>query len=309
MGSLKSETIQWCMISGDKVRRYPATSALLGLFLLILFATLYGVSRPARHDRDFVEHLSRLPHVVLAEQSFEVSPTRNWSYSSKGPAQKNWQELPVGYAFEDVKKTWFLVEPHPGVDAMAHTLVLFEFSNDRLLGLTIEARREVDEKYSAFDGNWGKFELLYVWANARDLIQRRAIYLDKNVEIYPLDISKEQSVSFLKEMLDQTKRIENKARLYNTLFSNCTNELGKNAGLSWHPSFILTGYASKLLYKKGLINGGSEEFAQVRQRANITIFLKTLHKDQPQMQSVMFDQTLLMHLREIWFSPTTIERS
>ncbi len=309
MRILKEEIIQKVISNSGKVRRYPATSALVGLFLVILFATLYGVSRPARHDRDFVEHLSRLPHVEMEEQSFEVFPTRNWSYSSIGPVQKSWQELPIGYAFEDLKKTWFLVEPHPGVDAMAHTLVLFEFSNDRLLGLTIEARREVGEKYSAFDGNWGKFELLYVWAEARDLVLRRAIYLNKNIEIYPLDISQEQSISFLKEMLGQTKRIENKARLYNTLFSNCTNELGKNAGLNWHPSFILTGYASKHLYRMGLIKDRGDGFVQTRQRANITAFLKALHEDQPQMQSEMFDQTLLMHLRERWFSSTTTERS
>ncbi|MFC7291992.1 DUF4105 domain-containing protein [Hirschia litorea] len=284
------------------LRTYPATSALIAVFLILLFATLYGVSRPAKHDRDFVEHLSRLPHVELREKAFEVSPTRNWSYDRNGPLEKIWRSEPVAHDFGDLKQVWFLVEPHPGMDAMAHTLVLFEFSDDRLLGLTIEARREVDEKYSAFEGNWGKFELLYVWADARDLVLRRAIYLDKNVEIYPLSISLEQSISFLKAMLAQTRRIENKARLYNTLFSNCTNELGKHGGLKWHPSFILTGYASQHLHKIGMIKSDEHDFASVRKRGDITAFLEALGPEQPQMESVMFDKVLLAHLREKWFS-------
>ena len=190
------------------MKRFPVSSLVIGLFLLILAFTIYGVSRPVSHNRDFVEHLSRLPHVEFSDDSFSVSPIRNWSYEIDGPLEKTWIETPTEFQFEDLEKIWFVVEPHPGMEAMAHTLLLFEFSDDRLLGLTIEARRETGEGYSAFWGNWGKFELLYVWANARDLVQRRAIHLQKQVEIYPIALEHSKLATFFKRMLRGTRRIE-----------------------------------------------------------------------------------------------------
>ncbi len=292
----------------NKVKRFPASSGVVFVFLLLLTFTLYGVSRPVSHDRDFVEHLSRLPHVEVNEEGFQVSPLRNWSYEVEGPLNKSWTESPTYYEFGDLKKIWFLVEPHPGMEAMAHTLLLFEFSDDKLLGLTIEARREIDEGYSAFWGNWGKFELLYVWANARDLVQRRAIHLQKQVEIYPIEIERENAVEFLRRMLQGTVRIENKPRLYNTLFSNCTNEFGKNAGIGWHYSFITTGFAAEHLHSKGLIKD-TRAYSEVRQTATITEYLRNLEKNNPALPAEQFDRELLSHLRQTWSSSLSKEES
>lgn len=292
---------QWGIRLGNLIRNYPVTSIPIGLFLIFLFLTLYGVSRPAKHDRDFVEHLSRLPHIEMEEGGFSVAPIRNWSYLPEGPLDRQWRELPTGYNYEDLKGMWFLVEPHPGMKAMAHTLVLFEFSDDRLLGLTIEARRETHEKYSAWQGNWGKFELLYVWANARDLVQRRTIHLGKNVEIYPIDLETDDVQSFLQTMLKETQRIEEKPRHYNTLFSNCTNELGKNANIGWHYSFITTGYASKHLHSIGLIEN-QDAFPVMKQKADMTEFLIRLENASPALPSEAFDRALLAHLRRVFSS-------
>ena len=90
--------------------------------------------------------------------------------SLQAPLKKSGGQKSNAYSVEELEQVWLMVEPHPGLELMAHTLVLFEFSDDRLLGLTIEARREKHESYSAFWGNWGEFELLYVWASAQDLL-------------------------------------------------------------------------------------------------------------------------------------------
>ena len=64
-----------------------------------------------------------------------------------------------------------MIEPQPGSQLAAHTLLLFEFEGDRLLGLTIEARRERNEDYSALRGIFNAFELAYVWGTARDFLK------------------------------------------------------------------------------------------------------------------------------------------
>ena len=75
--------------------------------------------------------------------------------------------------FADLRNVWFVVEPQPGGDYAAHTLVLFEFAGDRIVGLTVEARLERGETYDAIAGMFNQFELAYVWSTARDLLERR----------------------------------------------------------------------------------------------------------------------------------------
>lgn len=275
-----------------RTRRLAAVTGLL--LLLIAGGTVYGVTREARHDRDWVEHLSRLPHVETAEAGFSVSPVRDWSYAPDGPVDKNWIEAAQAFVFEDLEAVWLMVEPHPSMEvAMAHTLVLFEFSGDKLLGLTIEARREKDETYDPFQGNWGKFELLYVWASARDLLTRRAVMLDHRVEIYPLKLTETQRRDFLNAVLAETMRIEASPRRYNTLFSNCTNELAKAAKLDWDPAFVATGRAAPRLHAMGVIPPAGEPFAVIRARADMTGELQTLNL----IPAADFDAALLAQLR------------
>ena len=45
---------------------------------------------------------------------------------------------------------------------MAHTLVMFEFAGERMIGLSIEARREKNKKYDALAGAFNAFELAYI---------------------------------------------------------------------------------------------------------------------------------------------------
>lgn len=273
--------------------RRPRTAIVAAVLILTALMSLYGASRPARHDRDWVEHLSRLPHVSeTAGGGVTVTPLRDWSYDAAGPVQRIWQEEGASFNVSEVENVWFMVEPHPGLDVMAHTLVLFEFPDDQLVGLTIEARREADEGFSPFWGNWGQYELLYAWASARDLLTRRAVFLDHATYIYPMDLSHAQKTEFVRRLLARTAAIERAPRHYNTLFSNCTNELGKTAGLSWHHAFVLTGYAAQHLHARGLVPN-HEPFDVVRENADMSSTLKLLNLAPPSE----FDAALLDALR------------
>ena len=89
-----------------------------------------------------------------------------------------------------------MVEPQPGGDYAAHTLVLFEFGGDRIVGLTVEARLEEGETYDAVAGVFNNFELSYIWSTARDLLTRRVTFLDKDVYVYPLRLEEKQKRRF-----------------------------------------------------------------------------------------------------------------
>ncbi len=126
-----------------------------------------------------------------------------------------------------------MLEPSPASDWVAHTFLLLEFTDNRVVGVSIEARQEEGETYSPFWGLFNNYELLFSWASARDLLERRAVFLDHTVEVYPLNLSIAHEQSLLRKFLKTTSQLETTPRFYNTLFHNCTNELGKEAGIPW----------------------------------------------------------------------------
>ena len=242
----------------------PVLYGILAAFGIFLIAVM---TKEPRHDRTWYPHLSRLPHVELENGAFSIAPYGDWTYTEDAPREMVWTGVPP-HRISDVRRVWFVMEPHPGLRIMAHTFVMFEFGEGDLIGLTIEARKETREDYSALAGAFNKFELMYYWASPRDLMTRRAVMMDRKLYMYPLQLSQGETEAYLTALLEKTSAIEAKPRFYNTLTSNCTNELAKAAGLPWDPAFIFTGGADAGLYRLKRITGEGG-FAAVRERARV----------------------------------------
>ncbi len=247
------------------------------------------ITEPPRADRDWYPYLARTAQVELREDRFSVAPVSDWAYERAGPTTETYIE--AGYEIDALREVWFVLEPQPGSQLAAHTFLLFEFEGDKLLGLTIEARREQAEEYSALWGIFNRFELSYVWASARDLMTRRAVMLDHDVFMYPVAINDTQKRALLTNLLARTDALETAPRYYNTLFSNCTNELAKAAGFNWAPAYILTGRSDEYLFRRGIIPG--EDFTQAHARSDVTAFVQALNASPPEL----FDVSLLAELR------------
>ena len=268
----------------------PLRPAILSIFAILALGSLANMLSPPRQDRHWYPYLSHTPHVEITETSFTVSPVSDWSYEYDRETDTTYQPS-ASYSFDELRRVWFMLEPQPGSQLAAHTLLLFEFSDDRILGLTIEARREEGEEYSAFHGQFNAFELIYIWATARDLLIRRATMLDHEVFVYPVAITDEQSRTLLRHLLERSQSLEHTPRYYNTIVSNCTNELAKAAGFHWAPAYVLTGRSDEYLYRRGIIPGAS--FYQAHVRSDVTDFVQALNHAPRES----FDRELLAELR------------
>jgi len=109
--------------------------------------------------------------------------------------------------------------------------------------------------------------------------------------MYPLQLSAVQKQAFLKALLEKTISVSTTPRFYNTLTSNCTNELAKTAGLSWTYEFVLTGYSAERLHSLNLIPGRS--FKAAERRARIT----TKVREWNGLSTLDFNKALLTELR------------
>ena len=249
---------------------------LAALAALVLFVAVILTKTP-RHDLVWADDVSRLAGASREGDVFSIADYRTWTYDTEGPTEKAWRAAGP-YRISDVRRAWFAVEPHPGFGGqMAHTMVVFEFAGGDVLGLSVEARKERGEPYGVLAGSLNAFELTYVWAAPRDMFGRRVRVQDHRVYMYPLALSPAETRAYLGALLDRTIAIQDKPRFYNTLASNCTNELAKTAGLNWHPAFVLTGNSAKALHGMGRLSGDGD-YAAAKARADVTDWV-AVHDD------------------------------
>jgi hypothetical protein len=267
----------------------PLRPAIACIALILILGSFAPSFEPPRQDRNWYPYLSRLNQAEVTDDGFSVTPVSDWSYTWGESTAETYVE--AGFDFDQLRNVWFMLEPQPGSQLAAHTLLLFEFEGDRLLGLTIEARREQGEDYSALRGQFNTFELSYIWATARDLLIRRAVMLDHEVFVYPVDITEAQNRALLTNLLRRTDALETQPRYYNTISSNCTNELAMAAGFHWAPAYILTGRSDEYLFRRGIIPGAS--FEQAHARSDMTEFIQAMNQAPPEV----FDRELLAELR------------
>ncbi|MEO0983041.1 MAG: DUF4105 domain-containing protein [Pseudomonadota bacterium] len=272
-----------------------AAARAIGLAVLAAFALFISVvlAKSPRLDRDWRTELAVLPQVSWTGETATVSGVRDWRYGPQGPRDQRYFETQM--ELDALARVWFVMEPFRDSEAIGHTFVLFEFDDGRLMGLTIEARKEMGEPYSPLKGVFNAYELHHVWATARDLLTRRAVFLEHKLYVYPLELTDVQRKAYLQRLLETSAALAREPRFYNTLVSNCTNELAKVADLDWHYAFILTGYAARALHDRGLISNAAA-FEETRDRAELTAEIATLNALPPSD----FDRALLRELRKRW---------
>jgi hypothetical protein len=242
----------------------PAVAALAAILWL----------RTPSFDREWTDDVARLADIAAAEDgTVLISNIRDWDYDADGPVRKRWED--GTYDPRLLRAIWFNLDPFPAWDGVAHTFLVFEFAEgtpSRFLGVSVEARKQRGETYSGLKGLFRQYELLYVWASESDLIKRRAVYLDEDVYQYRLNLKPEQMALIFNAFLERTRELTREPRFYNTLLSNCTNELaatirGNGGNLPWHYSYYLTGHADRFLHRLGYIVPADSDFPDIRAAA------------------------------------------
>lgn len=249
--------------------------------LLILFASF----KVPRHTKNWVEDLALLPGVHGPEMAPTITNVRDWRWDEKTAVSHAYQTVTVNP--ENIEDVWFILEPFEGSTLVGHTFVLFQMVDGSLLGLTVEARKEKGETYSALRGVLNQYELIYLWGTAEDLLTQRARKLRHPQYVWKLKLTPDQKRAFFHRLVDKTRALETAPRFYNTLWNNCTNELAQSAGLDWGWAHILTGQSIRYLEQRGFLPAGS-----VDHHEDISPLIRSI----PSGPKGAFDKTLISTL-------------
>ncbi len=154
------------------------------------------------------------------------------------------------------------MEPFSRIKGFAHTFLTFGFAETdefRYLSISIEARREKVERFSALLAFFPVYEIIYVFADEQDVIKLRSNYRHDPVYLYPMKLREEQVQTLFLSMVKRANKLQDHPEFYNAIANTCTtnvidhvNELFEEK-ISWEPRILFPGYSDQLFYDLKLI--------------------------------------------------------
>ncbi|MCC6494460.1 MAG: DUF4105 domain-containing protein [Pirellulales bacterium] len=167
------------------------------------------------------------------------------------------------YDLNQLQAVDFFMVPFENMPRLAHTMLSFEFATPdgppEYLAVSIEIRKELGETYAAWKGSARQYELMYVLADERDVVQLRTNHRGENVYRYRTTATPDQARLLLVDVLARANELASRPEFYDTLANNCTTNLVNHINrikpnrVKYDYRVLLPGYSDKLTYEEGLI--------------------------------------------------------
>jgi hypothetical protein len=246
--------------------------SVIGILLCIIFIfyILFLLVTKPSNNRNWVKEMNELSSAVTDGNIITLNNVRNNKYRTLSDFDVNYYN--GKYDIKELKKVYLLTDPFSKL--AAHTMLSFEFSDEKRVVMSVEIRREVGEVFENFKGLFRGYELYFVWADEKDVIKLRTNYRMDNVYMYELDMSEENAQKLFIEALRRTNELKDKPEFYNLIANNCTTAIAqmlqavydKPIIVDWR--YIAPAFTEGLYMKYGFIKGESIE--EIRKNNNIS---------------------------------------
>ena len=250
-----------------------ATAALLCTWLAYRLLVLQPTNQ-----RDWEYGMDVLPHITIDGDLVSVQQERDFRWATEGPLSSEYVDRT--FDVRRLERVWFVQEPFImaplySFEGVAHTYFVFDFQDQVPVAVSVESRRERGQGYDPLTGMLNEYGLIYVWGTEQDVTGRRAVLERNQLYMYPLIGSMDSARQLFLDLARVSQQLETQPRFYNTLTSNCTNELAKVANeaqpgaIPPNLALILPGYSDEVLYDLGFIPNDAPLEA-IRQRYAVT---------------------------------------
>lgn len=234
-------------------RRLRTLVWFLGAYALVV---VWFLMIPASNDRDWMPSVARVPHAIVDGHEVMVFDIRNFEYRSETDFTPRYYDRT--FDLDKLKHVDFILSSW-GVEDIVHTMLSFGFEGGNHLALSIETRLEKGEPQAAIRGLFKQYELIYIFADERDLFRLRTNFRKEKVWVYPTNATPEQARALFLDIIKTANQLYEKPRYYNTLCDNCTTGIVphlRNIGL--HQPFdirlILNGFTDQLALDAGWVS-------------------------------------------------------
>ena len=179
----------------------------------------------------------------------------------------------------------FIVVPFNDNPSIAHTMLSFGFEDKDYLVSSVEIRKRVGQKYSALNGFFNQYTLMYVLADERDMLWKETIGFQQETFIYRTKATPKQAREMFVDVMRRVNKLVREPEFYNTLTNNCTTNIRNHVNhlipndVPYDYHVLLPGHSDELAYNLGLIEAkGSFEETRAAAKVNFNAYL---YRDDP----------------------------
>jgi len=247
---------------------------------LLLFAAfgavlIWWMGLKPSHDRNWSQLTAVLPRAAIEGDTATIRSIRNFDYEEIDAYTPRYYDK----TFDLTRlKTLDLIISYWGDGRhTAHSMLSFGFDDTEYLCVSVEARAEEGEVYSAIAGLFRKYELIYVLGDEKDILGSRTGVRKEQVYLYPTNTTPADVRKLFEKIMARVNQIADRPEFYNTITDNCTTWLAYS-GRSIAPpgSFdyriLLNGYADEMAFDNGWIDT-KDSFRETRERCRINQYV------------------------------------
>ena len=217
-------------------------------------------------------------HAVLqtAELNGNLVTVRNIRYSVYESEDKYTPRYyDATFNLNDIRTLDLIIVPFRSMPRVAHVESSFGFADGRHLGMSIEARYEEGEKYDPVGAGLNQFELIYVFADERDLIRLGTDVHKNDVHVYRLRFEPHEVRTMFIDALERANRLAAKPEFYHPLRNSCVTNLiahvnkGRPHAIPKEYRTLLPGLMDQYLYDLKLVDTAATTFKEAKENAKV----------------------------------------
>ncbi len=179
------------------------------------------------------------------------------------------------FNLDEIRSIDLVVVPFRAAPRLAHIQASFGFADGRHLGMSIEARYEKGEQYDALGSVMRQFELVYVFADERDLIREGAEMNSSDVHIYRLKFEPSEVREMFVDALQRANKLAEKPEFYHPLRNSCVTNLiahintGRPKAIPREYRTLLPGLMDNYAFDLKLIDTTATNFKAAKENAKV----------------------------------------
>ena len=228
------------------------------VILTIFFVSINIFIKPS-NTRNWNDDQKVLPTATVKGNLVEIKNIRDFRYASTTSYIEHYYDKE--YDLNKIKRVWYIVEPFSGIPGSAHTFLSFEFEDNVFVSVSVEIRKEKGESFHPVKGLLNQYEIMYVWADEKDVVDLRINHRKDQVFMYPMKAGPEKTRELFLSIINRTDKLYSEPEFYNTLFNTCTTNIVKHVNLitpktipTIDTSIVFPENSDLLAYKLGLID-------------------------------------------------------
>ncbi|PCI37840.1 MAG: hypothetical protein COB53_05610 [Elusimicrobia bacterium] len=244
------------------LQKHRTSSAAGGMVALAIAVIMWRSARPS-NKREWVEEASALATADVDGDAVTVKNVRTYSWSENSPPTPGYETR--SYDLRKLVSLDFILSQFGTRGLAGHTLLSFGFSGGEYLTLSVEIRRTQGQHYSFLRGLFRHYELIYVFADERDLVRLRTSIRKEETYLFPIKASIPVIRNLFLSVLKRANALAKNPEFYNSVKNSCTtnlighfNEVGLCRAYEYGPRAVFSGLSDGLLGDLGLIGDGTK---------------------------------------------------